>query len=514
MPLKSLAPLSDHDAQSAGHADMPASATASESAVFAAAAPSDLQSLVDTPCRTLDVEYKSWRNLKHIEDRAELARDIAALANHGGGHIVFGFHEGTLAAEDNHPFWTDCTAEQVAAIVCTFLDPPVQCEVATLRSAIGNSHPVIRVPGHGVVPICIRQDGPLVGEARLIERGCYYTRKHAVVARGQDIGVPMPRSGRLEMPQEWAPLIRRCVRQDREALLAMIEASIEGRKQTPALAKRLEAWHAAAHAAFLELAPLSPRAEHLTHRHYALSYGFELIGPEMLEHAQLPELLRRVVFELQPMFRGALNMFDPPYRRAVRPRFTVDAATGDAETDFLEVAWLRDRSPTETTDFWRVSPRGFASIVRDYTEDRAGQSPAAGNPIQSECAGTGDRPTGVSCACSAALLRRRAARVAALRMVGPCGRELFDPETGWANRKPAVDDHRLVTLQVPAASLAQAWPDVVAAIMAPVLRVFEPDLALGPDWVRATMGHGLISVARLISQATCSTTPACSTTPT
>ena len=485
MPLKSLAPLSDHDAQSAGHAEMPASATASESAVFAAAAPSDLQSLVDTPCRTLDVEYKSWRNLKHIEDRAELARDIAALANHGGGHIVFGFHEGTLAAEDNHPFWTDCTAEQVAAIVCTFLDPPVQCEVATLRSAIGNSHPVLRVPGHGVVPICIRQDGPLVGQARLIERGCYYTRKHAVVARGQYIGVPMPRSGRLEMPQEWAPLIRRCVRQDREALLAMIEASIEGRKQTPALAKRLEAWHAAAHAAFLVLAPLSPRAEHLTHRHYALSYGFELIGPEMLEHAQLPELLRRVVFELQPMFRGAMNMFDPPYRRAVRPRFTVDAATGDAETDFLEVAWLRDRPPTETTDFWRVSPRGFASIVRDYTEDRAGQSQQPGtrfspNVLAREIA---------QLVCHARALLRFFAGVPRVSLRcewwGLAGRELFDPETGWANRNPAVDDHRLVTLQVPAASLAQAWPDVVAQIMAPVLRVFEPDLALGPDWVRA-----------------------------
>jgi hypothetical protein len=68
---------------------------------------------------------------------------------------------------------------------------------------------------------------------------------------------------------------------------------------------------------------------------------------------------------------------------------------------------------------------------------------------------------------------------------GLAGRELFDPETGWANRKPAVDDHRLVTLQVPAASLAQAWPDVVAQIMAPVLRVFEPDRALGSDWVRA-----------------------------
>jgi hypothetical protein len=89
----------------------------------------------------------------------------------------------------------------------------------------------------------------------------------------------------------------------------------------------------------------------------------------MLDHAQLPELLHRAVFELQPMFRGVPIMFDPPYRRTVQPRFAVDDATGDSETDFLEVAWLRDRPPGETADFWRVSPHGFATIVRDYAED-------------------------------------------------------------------------------------------------------------------------------------------------
>ena len=484
MPLEALAPLSDLDVLSDSHSDTLAPTPAAESAVFAAAAPSDLQALVDTPCRSLDVEYKSWRNLKHVEDRAELARDIAAMANHGGGHIVFGFNEGTLAAEDNHPFWTDCTPEQVATIVRVFLDPPVQCDVATLRSAIGNSHPVICVPSHGVVPICIRHDGPIVGSARLVERGSYYTRRHAAAVKGQYLGVPRPESGRIDMPQEWAPLIRRCVRQDREALLAMIEASIEGRKPLPVLANRLESWHVAAHDAFLDLAPLSPVGPHLTRRHYALSYGFELSGPEMLEHAQLPELLRRAVFEVQPMFRGVLNMFDPPYRRAVRPRFTVDAATGDAETDFMEVAWLRDRPPTETADFWRVSPRGFATIIRDYTEDRSGQD---------QLPGTRFSPNVLAQEIAELVLHARALTrffssvprvMLRCEWWGLAGRELFDPDSDWANRRSAIDDHRLVTLQVPSASLTQAWPEVVAKIMAPVLRVFEPDLALGPDWVR------------------------------
>jgi hypothetical protein len=85
----------------------------SEELAFVAAASCDAQDLVDAPCRALEIEYKSWRNLNHPEDRAELARDIAALANHGGGFIVFGFHEHTLLADETDPFRTHCSADQV-----------------------------------------------------------------------------------------------------------------------------------------------------------------------------------------------------------------------------------------------------------------------------------------------------------------------------------------------------------------------------------------------------------------
>lgn len=462
-----------------------------ESAVFAAAAPSDVQALIDTPCRSLDVEYKSWRNLNHNEDRAELARDIAALANHGGGHVIFGFDQDSLIPEDTHPFQTNCTPEQVRAIVRAFLDPPVACEVATLRSALGNLHPTIRVAGHATVPICIRQDGPLVGSARLVERGEYYIRKHEACARAPYIGVSRPQSCRIDAPQDWLPLIRRCVRQDREALLAMIDASIEGRRQVPSLTDRLARWHDAAHAAFLRLVPLSPVAEQLRRAHYALSYCVELVGDEMLDHAQLPELLRRAVFELQTMFRGTLIMFDPPYRRAVRPRFAVDEASGDGETDFLEVAWLRDRPATETADFWRLSPRGFATIVRDYAEDGT-----QGNQQLGVQPGSWFSPNVLAQEIAELVCHARAmARFfGAVRRVhfrcewrGLAGRELFDPQVSWVHRGSASDDNRIVTFQMPAASLAQEWPDAVARIMAPVLRAFEPDLALDAEWVRAEM---------------------------
>ena len=495
MPSEALAPLApDHSFAANDVIPLEIASVAQyranpEDAVFAAAAPGDVRDLVEAPCRALEVEYKSWRNLDHAEDRAELARDIAALANHGGGFIVFGFQEGTLVPDDTDPFRTECTGERIAAIVRAYLDPPVRCEVVSVLSTAGVLHPVVRVAGHGATPVCVRQDGPAVGGTKLIERGVYYIRKHTPVTGGRHIGIPCPRSIRIEVPQDWAPLIRRCVRRDREALLGMVEAAIEGRTQTSDLGQHLQTWHRAARAAFLSVVPRSPVADSLARRHYALSYGFELIRPEMLEHAQLADALRRTVFELQPQFRSGWNMFDPPYRRAVQARFVLDPASGDDTQDFLETAWLRDRNPGETADFWRVSPRGLATIIRSYAEDMT--QAASLPPIRP---GTCLSPITLTQELAELVCHARAfarlfsgVRHVAFRCEwwGLAGRELFDTDGRWVHRGPALDDRRASTLQVPLATLAQSWPEVVALLMAPVLRAFEPDLVLDADWVRA-----------------------------
>ena len=67
---------------------------------------------------------------------------------------------------------------------------------------------------------------------------------------------------------------------------------------------------------------------------------------------------------------------------------------------------------------------------------------------------------------------------------GLAGRELFDPAGNWPHSGAAIGDHRAVSLAVPLASLATAWPETVARLMAPVMRALEPDLLLGADWVR------------------------------
>lgn len=479
MPSEAFAPFPANDI----HPLDPVSVVP-EDMMFAAAVPSDIQDLIDSPCRALEVEYKSWRNLDHIEDRAELARDIAALANHGGGLVVFGFDEISLTPDETDPFHTNCSADRVAAIVQYYLDPPVGFETVTVTAVDGSVHPVIRVGGHGATPVCIRQDGPVVGGEKLLERGATYVRKHGPVPSGRAIGVPVAQSVRIEIAQDWAPLIRRCVRRDREALLGMLDATIEGRASAPDPVQRLLTWHRAARSAFQALVPRSPVAGSLARRHYALSYGFEHVRPEMLEHAQLPERLRRTVFDVQTTFRSGWNMFDPPYRRGVQARFITDPATGDEETDFLEAAWLRARNPDETADFWRVSPRGLATIIRGYAEDLDHPTILPGTCL-SPATLTQEVAELVCHARTFARLFAGVRRVAfRCEWWGLAGRELFDPDERWVHRGPALADRCVATTQVPLSRLAQAWPEVVAQLIAPVLRAVEPDIALNADWVR------------------------------
>ena len=48
---------------------------------------SDLNDLIDVPRETLEIELKEWLDLSEPVVRANIARHLAALANHGGAHL-------------------------------------------------------------------------------------------------------------------------------------------------------------------------------------------------------------------------------------------------------------------------------------------------------------------------------------------------------------------------------------------------------------------------------------------
>ena len=50
-----------------------------------------LTEMLDDPREDMAVEIKSWLDLEDTAVRADLARELLALANHGGGTVLFGF---------------------------------------------------------------------------------------------------------------------------------------------------------------------------------------------------------------------------------------------------------------------------------------------------------------------------------------------------------------------------------------------------------------------------------------
>lgn len=55
----------------------------------------DLSDLLAGTSENLGTEFKAWMDTSNGEVRAKLARHIAALANHGGGYLIFGVDDKT-----------------------------------------------------------------------------------------------------------------------------------------------------------------------------------------------------------------------------------------------------------------------------------------------------------------------------------------------------------------------------------------------------------------------------------
>lgn len=167
------------------------------------------KALLDSPEETERQELKSWVDISSREAKAELAKDLAALANFGGGFIIFGFDDRTFAPlpytrtsisiEYNHNSITD--------IVKTYLEPSFQCLVSIEKSSAGSVHVVVQVPSHGVTPVCVKKEAARPDGTSILTKGVHYTRK------------PKPESAAISTPLEWQPIIKRCLLADRTNLL-------------------------------------------------------------------------------------------------------------------------------------------------------------------------------------------------------------------------------------------------------------------------------------------------------
>ncbi len=445
----------------------------------------ELQELLDNPNETLDVEYKAWLDLADNETRADLARHVAALANHGGGTIVLGTDDAMGYAGPNPFPKVPCDRDVVAGIVKKYLDPPFQCDVFVVKSTVGNEHPVIVVPPHGAVPVCAKAGGPIVnGKSKGITQGAYYTRKAG------------PESAAITAAAEWAPIIRRCAMHERAAILGAIDAALRGGSSAPPdLTDALKTWHDAAHAVFLkDVTEAKEPPPELGKAHWQLSYAIERSDRREVDPNELIDVLRRVNAEVRDLVRTGWSMFYVFTRPEIAPFFHTDIASGQGEKDFLECALVRDPEPkTDGFDMWRVAADGKATLIREYWEDQP-----AWNKQFNRTPGTWLSPNLMMRSLAEFVRHARGlaerfdtATAVAFRCEwhGLSGRYVYNPDSHWFDARSSRSDHRVATGTWPVSMLTTGWPRIVAELCGPVARLFGIERTLTEEVIVQAAPH-------------------------
>ncbi len=433
---------------------------------------SDLKDLIENPRETLEIELKAWLDLHQPIQRAKLARHLAALANHGGGYLIFGFKD-DLSHDQNRPSSVEnYNRDEFTGIVNRYLTPTFQCEVALVRDKNGEEFPVIRVPGHGRVPIAAKADGPKDDKGRIqgIKADTYYIRK------------PGPKSAPIIGAEEWGPLIRRCVRNDRDSLLSDFSALIQPSAQVaPDVPQQLAHWHQEGEKRFLQLLPKLEKLHWpvaVKDNRYQLSYLISVDDSEAIPTDSLRQVLEKVNHEVRDTVWTGWSMFylfsEPEIAPTLHPERSDGTGPDVLETNLMAAGDFAMSFP----DFWRVAPDGRASLIRAFPEDSvrsvSTSSREAGTWLSPE---TVVRET-TELVTHAKLLAKQfetATRVSfRCTWIGLEGRELAvsDPSIYLSPGRIARANKRTTEREWTAATLAADWPTIVAELACPVLRLF------------------------------------------
>jgi hypothetical protein len=435
----------------------------------------DLADYVDFPRETLDVELKQWIDLTDGVAKAKIARHLAALANHGGGYLIFGFNDDLTRALDRPTDLGHFNRDEFTSIVKRYLTPAFQCEVTLVKASDGLIFPVVRVPPHGAVPIAAKTDGPNdpKGRPQGIVSGSYYIRK------------PGPESAPIRGPEEWQPIIRRCVLNDRGALLREIASvvqpgSIQGQ---PAAEDHLATWHKLSDQRYLDLTRKAQDLEWpvaIANNRCQLSYLIVAVDGEALPRESTVQILEEVNVQVRGTVWTGWSMFYPFTRPEIAPAWHPEREDGTG-ADVLEGDLLGDGTfDTSLPDYWRFTPDGRATIIRPYREDRprtvAANGKAAGTWMSPE---TVIRET-TELVTHARLMAERFETATSIAFrcswLGLAGRQIDDFDgIYWSPGRIAKAGHRTTQGEWSLAALAGNWPTIVADLACPVLSLFGFD---------------------------------------
>jgi hypothetical protein len=310
--------------------------------------PRQLESLTRNPREELGVELKGWLDLSQGEHRADLAKALMALTNHGGGYVLLGYDDATREPIPR-PTATASGYDQdtVNGIVRRYADPQIHVQVERASDRNGDDHPVLIVPGGHSVPVRCQRSGP---------NGAH-VRQHAFYIRR-----PGPTSEEPQTAQEWQELIRRCVLNDRNNLLEQVSSILQpisattGTEGAP-VPDRHRGWLESAQERFEELNEQSFGG--IDRGPFALGYwrAAYTISPEITS-VPLPFFRDELRLVVGNETGWPVGIFLE--REDVRPR---------PHEGCVEL-WLAEtmRDPA-VGDYWKACPAGCFVLFRGYQDD-------------------------------------------------------------------------------------------------------------------------------------------------
>jgi hypothetical protein len=324
-----------------------------------------LEDLVATPAERESQDLKSWIDLNDQAARADIAKHLAAIANYGGGYLIFGFNDDNTRCARKDDVRDAYSHDVFAAIIDKYLQPKFQCDVSFVEFE-GVEHAVVWIPSNGMTPVISRASGPhdAKGKPQGISQGTIYIRW------------PKPESVAISAPEQWEKIIQRCILARRDEMLSMFSAIMSGGAPAPKeepddSRERLAAWHSAAQrAAIREAGRAQAKFRYpLDENFVQMSYLIRHKNGEQIPAGEMLRVADKLNTAVSDTVRYGWSAFYPFTREPIAPRFLTDRAVDGGDSEFLQTS-LYEGANTDHMDFWRMSLDGRASILRTYHEDR------------------------------------------------------------------------------------------------------------------------------------------------
>ena len=445
-----------------------------------------LQDLVNQRLETPSVEYKAWMPLAENEAKAKIARHFCALANSGGGHLVFGFDDDGTPSEPHPADLSGYSQDLLNGIVGSYLQPAFHVAVHEITATTGKIYPIVRVPSHGAQPVCAKRDGPQNAKGRTvgIRAGVHYIREQG------------PKSIAIDSPERWRGVLHRCVLAERHALLGSIGRLFQQPRMETAPSSALAPFVDDTLAEWAKVEaphwPVNPTLNRV-------AFGFRLLAsdgdaPTPPDVTTLHEWVRLASNRAANEVDDGLAAYGSGWRTDRRPTVAV---FGDVEGYVCRAAAV---DANDLPSIWQVTTEGMGADVTILPED--------GAYLRQSVEGRGSRrwPAGAKLS-PRFQIQAVSQRVAFVRNLAASFPDATDCEllidySGLANRnveEPAADRYfsRNYVAAVPARRFAKTLPveglvadpdSATAALLGPVFRLFDGwDVNL--DYVRSVLAR-------------------------